>query len=381
MYKFLIQVVYCVIMKNAVLKQIFTPTLFNMNNKKNVSAKYKFIDLFAGIGGTRLGFEKAGARCVFTSEWDKYSQITYQTNFEEIPRGDITKIKSEEIPNFDILLAGFPCQPFSIAGVSKNLSLGRKHGFDHAKQGNLFFDIARILKDKRPSAFMLENVKNLISHDGKNTFKTITSILNQLNYKIFYKIIDGKNLVPQHRERIYIIGFDAHKIPEDFTFNFPEIPDNKPKLKDILEKKVDQKYTLSDKLWLYLQSYAKKHKEKGNGFGFGIADTNGFTRTLSARYYKDGSEILISQNNKNPRRLTPRECARLMGFPDSYIIPVSDTQAYKQFGNSIVVPVVELIAKQVIDVLNRIYGQDLKTKKKLEYVEDKKQGYSTGTIG
>jgi len=298
-----------------------------------------------------------------------------------MPRGDITKIKSEDIPDFDILLAGFPCQPFSIAGVSKNLSLGRKHGFDHAKQGNLFFDIARILKDKRPSAFMLENVKNLISHDKGNTFKVITGILNELNYKIFYKVIDGKNVVPQHRERIYIIGFDATKLPENFTFNFPEISDHKPKLKDILEKKVDNKYTLSDKLWLYLQNYAKKHKEKGNGFGYGIADIDGVTRTLSARYYKDGSEILIHQKDKNPRRLTPRECARLMGFPDSYIIPVSDTQAYKQFGNSIVVPVVELIAKQIVRVLDEIYGQNIKTEKKLEYVENKKQEYSTGIIG
>lgn len=313
--------------------------------------KFTFIDLFAGIGGTRTGFQNAGARCVFTSEWDKYAQITYETNFNDKPEGDIQKITASSIPDFDILLAGFPCQPFSIAGVSKNLSLGRKTGFQHAKQGNLFFDIARILKEKKPPAFMLENVKNLISHDKGNTFKVIMGILDDLGYKVSYKVIDAKYWVPQHRERTYIVGFDKKLVPEDFKFDFPKYPSTPPKLKDILEKNVDKKYTLSDKLWSYLQKYAIKHKEKGNGFGFGIANPESNTRTLSARYYKDGSEILIAQKGKNPRRLTPKECARLMGFPESYRIVVSDTQAYKQFGNSIVVPVVTAIAKNVIKTM------------------------------
>lgn len=318
-----------------------------MNNK------YTFIDLFAGIGGTRTGYQNAGAKCVFTSEWDKYAQKTYEANFKDKPEGDIQKIEASTIPDFDILLAGFPCQPFSIAGVSKNLSLGRKTGFQHTKQGNLFFDIARILKEKRPPAFMLENVKNLISHDKGNTFKVIMGILDDLGYKTTYKVIDAKYWVPQHRERTYIVGFDKKIVPSDFEFEYPNFPLNPPKLKTILETNVDPKYTLSDKLWNYLQMYAKKHKEKGNGFGFGIANPESNTRTLSARYYKDGSEILIRQRGKNPRRLTPRECARLMGFPDNYKIVVSDTQAYKQFGNSIVIPVVTAIAKNVIKTLKK----------------------------
>lgn len=320
---------------------------------KIVKKKYKFIDLFAGIGGTRLGYERAGAECVFTSEWDKYSQITYQANYGDLPKGDIREIETSIIPDFDILLAGFPCQPFSIAGVSKKISLGRAHGFDDIKQGNLFFEIARILKEKSPSAFMLENVKNLLNHDKGNTFAVIMKILKELDYNVTYKIIDGGKLVPQHRERIYIVGFKNKLVSKDFVFDFPEIEDQKPKLIDILEKNVDPKYTLSDKLWNYLQNYAKKHKEKGNGFGFGMADVQGVTRTLSARYHKDGSEILIPQEGKNPRRLTPRECARLMGFPETYKIVVSDTQAYRQFGNSIVVPVVERIAKKVLSTLDK----------------------------
>ena len=315
--------------------------------------KFAFIDLFAGIGGTRIGFQNAGAKCIFTSEWDKYAQNTYETNFGDKPEGDIQKIEASIIPDFDILLAGFPCQPFSIAGVSKNLSLGRKTGFQHAKQGNLFFDIARILKEKKPPAFMLENVKNLISHDNGNTFKVIMGILNDLGYKTTYKVIDASHWVPQHRERTYIVGFDKKIVPDDFEFEYPDFPSSPPKLKTILEKNVNPKYTLSDKLWNYLQNYAKKHKAKGNGFGFGIADHENHTRTLSARYYKDGSEILIAQKGENPRRLTPRECARLMGFPKEYKIVVSDTQAYKQFGNSIVVPVVTAVAKNIIRTLEK----------------------------
>jgi DNA (cytosine-5)-methyltransferase 1 len=316
-------------------------------------SKFTFIDLFAGIGGTRIGYQNAGAKCVYTSEWDKYAQITYEANFGDKPDGDIQKIDAKNIPDFDILLAGFPCQPFSIAGVSKNISLGRKHGFDHVKQGNLFFDIARILKEKKPPAFMLENVKNLISHDKGNTFKVILGILNELGYKVSYKVIDAKYWVPQHRERTYIVGFDKNIVPEDFEFNFPRYPSKPPKLKDILDTDIIPKYTLTDNLWLYLQKYAAKHKAMGNGFGFGIADPESNTRTLSARYYKDGSEILIEQKGKNPRRLTPRECARLMGFPESYKIVVSDMQAYKQFGNSIVVPVVTAVAKNVISTLSK----------------------------
>lgn len=352
-----------------------------MKNK----SEYTFIDLFAGIGGTRIGFEMAGGKCVFTSEWDKFAQITYETNFDDKPEGDIQKIEASSIPDFEILLAGFPCQPFSIAGVSKNKSLGRRHGFEHAKQGNLFFDIARILKEKRPSAFMLENVKNLVSHDKGNTFRVIMKILKDLDYKVAYKVIDAKYYVPQHRERTYIVGFDKNIVPEDFEFKFPEREktmkeEELPKLKEILEKKVDSKYTLTNNLWAYLQKYASKHKAAGNGFGFGIADPENHTRTLSARYYKDGSEILIAQKGKNPRRLTPRECARLMGFKDDeFQIVVSDMQAYKQFGNSIVIPVVTDVAKRVIKVLNTYYGQTDKKTPELEHVTHKRHEYETGT--
>ena len=314
-------------------------------------SKFKFIDLFAGIGGTRAGFEAAGGECVFTSEWDKYAQKTYEANYGEQPFGDIRTVKTSQIPDFDILLAGFPCQPFSIAGVSKKVSMGRAHGFSDDKQGNLFFEIARIIEAKQPTGFMLENVKNLMSHDKGNTFRVIVDILDELGYTVSYQLIDAKNIVPQHRERTYIVGFRKDLVPEGFKFQFPEVKNRMPKLKTILEKTVDDKYTLSDKLWNYLVAYAAKHKEKGNGFGYGLGDPEGTTRTLSARYYKDGSEILIAQKGKNPRRLTPRECARLMGFDDSFKIIVSDTQAYRQFGNSIVVPVVKLIAEQIANTL------------------------------
>lgn len=310
----------------------------------------KFIDLFAGIGGIRLAFENAGAgsvKCVFSSEWDSKAQDTYEANFGERPVGDITQIKAEDIPDHDILLAGFPCQPFSIAGVSKHKSLGNEHGFKHATQGTLFFDVARIIEKKQPKAFLLENVKNLKSHDKGNTFKIIMKTLEEeLGYKVYTKIIDAQKMVPQHRERIYIVGFR-----EPTFFEFPELPNLEPKVKDIFEKKIDPKYTLTDNLWKYLQNYAAKHKAKGNGFGYGIANPNGVTRTLSARYYKDGSEILIEQKGKNPRRLTPRECARLMGYPDSFKIVCSDTRAYKQFGNSVVVPVVQQVALKILESL------------------------------
>lgn len=321
-----------------------------MKTEKKKKGKFTFIDLFAGIGGMRLAYESVGGHCLYSSEWNKYSQKTYFANFGELPDGDITKVDAREIPKHDILVAGFPCQPFSIAGVSKKKSLGRATGFEDKTQGTLFFDVCRILKAKRPSAFMLENVKNLKSHDHGNTFKVIMESLEELDYEVFTAILDGQNFVPQHRERILIVGFDRKRFGEDVKFDFNITPvEPKPKMSDILLPDVDEKYTLSDKLWNFLQNYAAKHKAKGNGFGYGLAPLDGVSRTLSARYYKDGSEILIAQKNKNPRRLTPRECARLMGFPDSFKIPVSDTQAYRQFGNSVVVPLMANVAQLVVN--------------------------------
>jgi len=322
----------------------------------DMKEQYTFIDLFAGIGGMHIAYESAGACCVYANEWNKYSQQTYYANFGIQPDGDITQVAASAIPDHDILVAGFPCQPFSIAGVSKKQSLGRATGFEDKTQGTLFFDICRILKEKRPKAFMLENVKNLCSHDRGRTFKVIHESLEELNYKVFYKILDGKEYVPQHRERIVIVGFDMNRYGESVDFNFELEAGSKPVVRDILETNVDDKYTLSDKLWAYLQNYAAKHKAAGNGFGYGIAPLDGITRTISARYYKDGSEILIEQPGKNPRRLTPRECARLQGFPDEFKIPVSDTQAYKQFGNSVVVPLMAQVAKKVVAKLNEMDG-------------------------
>lgn len=317
--------------------------------------QYTFIDLFAGIGGMHIAYASAGARCVYSNEWNKYSKQTYYANFGIQPDDDITKVVAEDIPDHDILVAGFPCQPFSIAGVSKKQSLGRATGFEDKTQGTLFFDICRILKAKRPKAFMLENVKNLCSHDRGRTFKVIQESLAELNYKTFFQILDGKDYVPQHRERIVIVGFDMERYGEDINFEFALEPDEqKHIIRDILETDVSDKYTLSDKLWTYLQNYAAKHKAAGNGFGYGIAPLDGISRTISARYYKDGSEILIEQEGKNPRRLTPRECARLQGFPDSFKIPVSDTQAYKQFGNSVVVPLMTEVAKLVVGKLEEL---------------------------
>lgn len=320
--------------------------------------QYTFIDLFAGIGGMRIAYERAGGRCVYSSEWNKFSQQTYEANFGEVPDGDITKVDAGSIPDHDILVAGFPCQPFSIAGVSKKNSLGRATGFADKTQGTLFFDVCRILKEKRPKAFMLENVKNLCSHDKGRTFKVILESLEELDYEVFYAVLDGQNYVPQHRERILIIGFDRKRYGRDIKFEFALTPVKpKPVMRDILESDVDDKYTLTDNLWIYLQNYASKHRAAGNGFGYGMAPLDGISRTISARYYKDGSEILIAQDGKNPRRLTPRECARLQGFPDTFIIPVSDTQAYRQFGNSVVVPLMENVAKLVVDELNTLSEQ------------------------
>lgn len=329
---------------------------------------FDFIDLFAGIGGLRKAFEQIGGRCVFTSEWDSYAQKTYAENFRDGHpiAGDITQVQAADIPDHDVLLAGFPCQPFSIAGVSKKNALGKAHGFACATQGTLFFDVARIIEEKRPRAFLLENVKNLVSHDKGRTFDVIRRTLTEdLGYHIHYRVIDGAHFVPQHRERILIVGF---REPVAFDFDaLPLPPKGQRTLKDILHrtdgsepvlpwdegryfdhKKQHQldKYTLTDNLWLYLQNYAAKHRAKGNGFGFGLVKPGDVTRTLSARYYKDGSEILVYQGTrKNPRRLTPRECARLMGYPDTFRIPVSDTRAYKQFGNSVVVDVMTHVAK------------------------------------
>ena len=316
---------------------------------------FTFIDLFAGIGGMRIAYESVGGHCVYSNEWNKYSQQTYFANFGEQPDGDITQVDENSIPDHDVLVAGFPCQPFSIAGVSKKQSLGRATGFEDKTQGTLFFDICRILKAKRPKAFMLENVKNLCSHDRGRTFKVITESLNELDYEVFYQVLDGQNYVPQHRERILIVGFDRKRYGSNIDFSFDLTPkDPKPVMRDILDPVVDDKYTLSDKLWNYLQNYAAKHKAAGNGFGYGIADLDGVSRTLSARYHKDGSEILIEQIGKNPRRLTPRECARLQGFPEDFKIPVSDTQAYRQFGNSVVVPlmcnVAQLVCKKMTEL-------------------------------
>jgi DNA (cytosine-5)-methyltransferase 1 len=305
---------------------------------------FTFIDLFAGIGGFHLGFERVGGECIFASEWSKLAQDAYEANFNTRPEGDITQIPAATIPDHDILAAGFPCQPFSIAGVTKHNALGNEHGFAHQTQGTLFFDVARIIDEKRPAAFLLENVKHLKRHDRGRTFKVILETLqNDLGYHIYHNIIDAQAVVPQHRERLYIVGF---REPRRFTF--PNFKDRQPKLRDILQPNIDPKYTLTDHLWQYLQDYAAKHQAKGNGFGFGLADLDGITRTLSARYYKDGSEILIPQDGQNPRRLTPRECARLMGFPETFKIVTSDTRSYMHFGNAVVVPVVEAIAREML---------------------------------
>ena len=346
------------------------------------TGKFSFVDLFAGIGGTRLGFESVGGRCVFTSEWDRFARRTYEENFRDdvshVFASDIREVEAPwQVPDHDVLLAGFPCQPFSLAGVSKKNSLGRQHGFLDKTQGTLFFDIARILEFSRPRAFMLENVKNLVGHDGGRTFEVIRGVLaDELGYVISHRVLDAQKWVPQHRERIIIVGFDPSQTQRVAPFDFAGIeePLTSPVLETILHAldedpeepftegspcEVSDRYTLSDKLWQYLQTYAEKHRAKGNGFGFGLVGPDDVSRTLSARYHKDGSEILVTRGpGQNPRRLTPRECARLMGFTPNNIpggrewkIPVSDTQAYKQFGNSIVVPMVRAVAEQMVKQL------------------------------
>lgn len=330
-------------------------------------ARFRVADLFAGIGGIRTAFDVVGGECVFTSEWNKYAEKTYRANHpdggEHVWEGDITAVRPDHVPDHDVLLAGFPCQPFSIAGVSKKNSLGRSHGFADPTQGTLFFDVKRILQAKQPAAFLLENVKNLTSHDRGNTFRVIMETLeDELGYHVQTRIVNAKGFVPQNRERIVIVGF---REPTAFDLEAVELPSIGPTVDTILHRTdgtepflphdadrffdhrgnhVQQKYTLTEHLWGYLQRYAEKHRQAGNGFGYGLVRSGMTTRTLSARYYKDGSEILVEQEGSRPRRLTPRECARLMGFDDSFVIPVSDTQAYKQFGNSVVVPAIGAVA-------------------------------------
>ena len=304
-------------------------------------ADFRFIDLFAGIGGIRRPFQKLGGTCVFSSEIDKFAIKTYEANWNETPSGDITKIDEKDIPNFDILLAGFPCQAFSIAGKRK--------GFDDTR-GTMFFEVERILEYHKPKCFMLENVKGLLSHDKGRTFKTMKDILeNKLDYKVYYKVLNAKDFgVPQNRERIIIVGFKNHSI----DFSFPKPTGIPTRLGDILEDDVDSKYTISDKIWESHKRRKEKHKAKGNGFGYSLFNENSpYTSTISARYYKDGSEILVEQNGKNPRRLTPREAARLQGFDDNFKLVVSDLQCYKQFGNSVPTKMIEAVANNIINVL------------------------------
>lgn len=328
----------------------------------------RFIDLFAGAGGIRIAFEQNGFSCVFSSEWDTHAKKSYEANFGERPAGDIREVSADSIPDFEFLTAGFPCQPFSIAGVSKKKSLGRMHGFLDQTQGTLFFDVLRLIRERRPAGFLLENVKNLTGHDGGRTFQIILTALNEAGYSLKHEVISSGSALPQNRKRIFIAGFLDPEVCERFCFpDENKIPPGpyiqeklnlrnsagSPVLGDILEKKTDNRYILTDHLWQYLQNYKKKHQKSGNGFGYGLCGINDRTRTLSARYYKDGSEILVKQRkskknpNGNPRRLTPRECARIMGFPEDYKIVVSDTQAYRQFGNSVAVPVVAAIAKNI----------------------------------
>ncbi|BEU22217.1 DNA (cytosine-5-)-methyltransferase [Paraburkholderia sp. 22B1P] len=360
----------CPAMLEPALQAMLRPSMVRNPGAHGNEANTRIIDLFAGIGGIRMGFESHGGQCVFTSEWNDFSQKTYQENFRDgavqhTLIGDIVTFPAEAVPEHDILLGGFPCQPFSIAGVSKKNALGRPHGFECATQGTLFFDVARIIATRRPAAFLLENVKNLLSHDKGRTFDVILQTLrDELGYEVHYRVIDGAHFTPQHRERIIIVGFRGKT---SFSWDDLRLPEEGPRLASILHRtdgsepvlpwdgdrffdhaarQVEPKYTLTPKLWTYLQNYAEKHRAAGNGFGYGMAYPQSVTRTLSARYHKDGSEILVYQGEKKrPRRLTPRECARLMGFPDTYRIPVSDTQAYRQFGNSVVVPVMREVAR------------------------------------
>lgn len=377
----------CPTLLEAALRDLLQPSASDVTKANGYC--FRLIDLFAGIGGIRLGFEANGGKCVFTSEWDDFSKKTYVENFgdQHLFIGDIVPFPAEDVPDHDVLLAGFPCQPFSIAGVSKKNSLGRPHGFECTTQGTLFFDVARIIATKQPKAFLLENVKNLLSHDRGNTFEVILQTLrDELKYDVHYKVIDGQHFTPQHRERIIIVGF---KDKTSFSWNDLLLPSEGPRLMSVLHKTdgsepvlpwddnrffdhtkqaVQSKYTLTPNLWSYLQAYAEKHRVAGNGFGYGLVYPDGIARTLSARYYKDGSEILVWQGiNIRPRRLTPRECARLMGFPDSFKIPISDTQAYRQFGNSVVMPVMKEMARIMVPHI-------------LELIEHERTGFSQQSL-
>ncbi|ASL43132.1 DNA-cytosine methyltransferase [Burkholderia sp. AD24] len=350
--------------------------------KASGAPPFRFVDLFAGIGGIRMGFEAHGGECVFTSEWNDFSTRTYRENYPDGAShaliGDIVSFPAEDVPSHDVLLGGFPCQPFSIAGVSKKNALGRPHGFECTTQGTLFFDVARIIAAKRPAAFLLENVKNLLSHDKGRTFDVILQTLrDELGYEVHYRVIDGQHFTPQHRERIIIVGFRGKT---SFSWDDLRLPEHGPRLGSILHrtdgsepvlpwdhdrffdhaaKRVQPKYTLTANLWTYLQNYAEKHRAAGNGFGFGMAYPDSVTRTLSARYHKDGSEILVYQGESlRPRRLTPRECARLMGFPDTFRILVSDTQAYRQFGNSVVMPVMREVARIMLPHVHTLLAEE-----------------------
>lgn len=335
-------------------------------NSNPVDREFRFIDLFAGIGGLRLGLEGAGGRCVYSVEIDRHAQITYAANFNEIDAADVRSVDPSTLPPYDVLAAGFPCQPFSIAGVSKKVSLGREHGFADKTSGNLFFEIVRIAEATKPPILFLENVKNLRSHDQGRTFAIILSELDRLGYEVANDIVDAAHWVPQHRERTFMIGLHRDTF-DGQRFVFPPMPATpRPVLREILDSWFDRKYVLTPHLWEYLKGYAKKHREAGHGFGYGLFGGDGVARTLSARYYKDGSEILIDTAGSTPRRLTPVECARLMGFPhprrvtqeeadsrtttglEEFLIPVSDTQAYRQFGNSVVVPVVQHLAEALM---------------------------------
>lgn len=328
---------------------------------------FRFVDLFAGIGGIRLGLENAGGSCVYSVELDPHARRTYEANFGPCDAADVRDVRPEDLPDYDVLAAGFPCQPFSIAGVTKKRSLGRAHGFADVTSGNLFFEIARLAEATRPPILFLENVKNLRTHDHGNTFRVILAELDRLGYEVAHSVIDARHWVPQHRERTFIVGF-RRSVFGGRRFEFPQLPSGTPPvLRSVLDPWYDSKYVLSRHLWEYLQEYARKHKAAGNGFGYGLVTGNDVARTLSARYHKDGSEILIDTGSLVPRRLTPVECARLMGFPNprmlstamrpdgterplkSFVIPVSDTQAYRQFGNSVVVPVVEHLGRSIAE--------------------------------
>jgi DNA (cytosine-5)-methyltransferase 1 len=331
-------------------------------------AAVQFVDLFAGIGGLRQGLALAGMECVFACEIDRKARQTYEANFGPCEGRDIRSVDARSIPLHHVLAAGFPCQPFSLAGVSKKASLGKAHGFDEERSGNLFFEITRILRVHRSPVVLLENVKNLLSHDRGRTLDRIKLELESLNYEVVVGLLDARYWLPQHRERVFIVGLQRAALPKArFVFPDPPRDQTSPVLRDVLEPSWDAKYVLGTHLWEYLQAYRAKHAQRGNGFGYSLFRGDDVARTLSARYHKDGSEILIDTNSHLPRRLTPTECARLMGFPrpsvdrnalglaiprkgpaHSFVIPVSDTAAYRQFGNSVAVPVVEFVARHLL---------------------------------